>query len=711
MVGSFGEVQVMDWGLAKVIREAESTSEIEDPNATLGTEILPGDEADESRTQAGSVLGTPAYMPPEQAVGAIGQIDQRSDVFGLGAILAVILTGKPPIVGSSSESTRVLAAQGKVDGCMARLDACGADPELVALCKRCLSPLQADRPRDAGEVAHAVTGLRAAADERARQAELERIRTEGDLRASQMRTAEQRKRRKTQALLGLCFTALVLLGVSFVWWTQNQRLVREAEDHVQRAARERAERERRAASDAEVNRTVEEAVSRFSRASAAQHDHVLWKQARDAAIQAETRAIAAEASPEVRERIRHLLGEIEQVEKNRRLVSALLEIHTGMGDQIMPLTGDQDFAGADARYTQAFRDYGTDLFALSAAAGSELLNTLGSNVRAELAAAIDDWGYVRYVLKSGNYPHLNTVHLFEITKLFDPDAIRNQIRDRIVAQDSSALVRLAGEIDPAKQPVQTVNLLAVYMYWFGEVDQAARFLQKAQPHHPNDFQINHNLAWFFLYKAQTSQALPYCMAAIALRPRSASAWLDYARALVKLKRNDEAVDAYRRVLTLCPGSYLVLPELKKQLNKMGDETAANAIDGECISCLEAAIRRHPRNVKLHRLLVEHVLKLGEDRAIAYFRGLVTRNPRDAFVHADLAKSLESKYELEDARNEYREACRLEPGIAVWHDWIAWLNLQLNEPQAALAAARESVRLNSDDLVNVSPCHLVTLSLL
>ena len=74
-------------------------------------------------------------------------------MFGLGAILAVILTGKPPYVGESFESVRVQAVRGKLEDCFARLDACGAEPELVALCKKCLAFEPADRPADAGAVA------------------------------------------------------------------------------------------------------------------------------------------------------------------------------------------------------------------------------------------------------------------------------------------------------------------------------------------------------------------------------------------------------------------------------------------------------------------------------------------------------------------------------------------------------------------------------
>lgn len=222
MVGSFGEVQVMDWGLAKVLG-LRSDGTVADPDETgSGTEIRSLRDSDGSETQAGSVLGTPAFMPPEQAVGAIGKIDERSDVFGIGAILAVILTGQPPYRGSASETTRVLAARGKVDECFARLDFCGADPELVALCKRCLAPEKENRPRNAGEVAGSVANLRAAADERARQAELERVRLEGERTAAETKSAERRTRRRIVAVAVALFAVAVIGGLTAVLMVQRR---------------------------------------------------------------------------------------------------------------------------------------------------------------------------------------------------------------------------------------------------------------------------------------------------------------------------------------------------------------------------------------------------------------------------------------------------------------------------------------------------------
>jgi tRNA A-37 threonylcarbamoyl transferase component Bud32 len=207
MVGAFGEVQVMDWGLAKVLTgESAPAADAGDlPRTVIARTAVdaPGGAA----TRTGTVMGTPAYMAPEQASGEVRKLDARSDVFGLGAILCQILTGQPPYGTGSANEVHLQAMRGDPRDALARLDTCAAEPDLVALCKRCLAFRPEDRPADGEAVAQEVARIRQAAEERARQAELERA-------AALVREAEQRRRRRLVVGAASAVAVVLLIGIT-----------------------------------------------------------------------------------------------------------------------------------------------------------------------------------------------------------------------------------------------------------------------------------------------------------------------------------------------------------------------------------------------------------------------------------------------------------------------------------------------------------------
>jgi tetratricopeptide (TPR) repeat protein len=143
-------------------------------------------------------------MAPEQARGE--QLDARADVFALGATLAAVLTGKPAFVGTAAADTIRKAANADLAEVFARLDACGADSELVALAKRCLSADRNARPADGRVVASEVAAYRAGVDARLKRAETDRAKAE-------TQAAEQRKRRWVSRA-AIAFLALGVVGTA-----------------------------------------------------------------------------------------------------------------------------------------------------------------------------------------------------------------------------------------------------------------------------------------------------------------------------------------------------------------------------------------------------------------------------------------------------------------------------------------------------------------
>ncbi len=146
MLGAYGEVVVMDWGIARVLN---GEPELVDREAAAG-------EVAVSRTMDGAIIGTPGWMSPEQARGWLDRVDRTSDVWSLGAVLYSMLTFRPPFEDKNPLRLLYAAAKGSPEDPRERAPEFGIDPALAALCLRALAVDQADRPADAGILADEV---------------------------------------------------------------------------------------------------------------------------------------------------------------------------------------------------------------------------------------------------------------------------------------------------------------------------------------------------------------------------------------------------------------------------------------------------------------------------------------------------------------------------------------------------------------------------
>jgi serine/threonine protein kinase len=138
MVGPFGEVLVMDWGLAKILRKQKTIeTRAADPEETIIEKPKRSSDSDGTSqssavTEHGTVMGTPGYMSPEQARGDVENLDARSDIFSLGALLRFLLAGPPKQTPTSRQ----------------RLD-----KSLEAICAKAAATLPGDRYSNVSELA------------------------------------------------------------------------------------------------------------------------------------------------------------------------------------------------------------------------------------------------------------------------------------------------------------------------------------------------------------------------------------------------------------------------------------------------------------------------------------------------------------------------------------------------------------------------------
>jgi serine/threonine-protein kinase len=483
MVGAFGEVQVMDWGLAKVLPSGAPT-ESAPPPADAASAIRTARElSPEGWSEKGRVVGTPSYMPPEQALGHSDRLDARADVFGLGAMLCEVLTGKPPYGGKTDLELYRRAVLAELSEAEERLGKCGAEPELVRLALACLAPAPADRPADAAAVAGAVRAYLDGVQERLRAAELEKA-------AAEARTAEERKRRRLAVALAAVIVAALLAGgvaVAWVLWEHAGR--------AEKAARAEGEK---AAAVVEAAEKQQSAAERRERATSA------------AACNDRGLALAAEGRLDLA---------VAEYRKAIDLQPDYAAAHNNLGTALAT-KGSMDEAAFEFGQALALQPD-----------GAEAHNNLGALLKAHGKAAEAEAEYRAALRLQPDLPDAHT-------------GLGVVLAEQGQAAEAEKEFREALRLKP-DNPAAHYNLGALLAAQ-GKAAEAEAEYREALRLQPDDAKAHYNLGVALFAKGRTDEAVAEFRRALELRPDNAEARCNLGFALQAQGRFAEALAAFRR---------------------------------------------------------------------------------------------------------------------------------------------------------------------
>jgi serine/threonine-protein kinase len=651
MVGAFGEVQVMDWGLAKLLGQEPTTGEAPAgvvAASTLYTGRTAGEE--DSATRAGTVLGTPAYMPPEQARGQVNHLDERCDVFGLGAILCEILTGLPPYRGSR-EQVMALASQGDLADARGRLERCGADPELAKLALRCLAFQPLERPANAGAVAESVTAYRAGVEQRARQAELERA-------AAQARVGEERKRRRLVVVLAVV-VLLALAGGGGLWLRQEQK--RLGLEHEAGAALDKA---------------------------ALFQQEGRWADALAQAHRAADLLPAIGDPPDLRQRVEDRIAEIE-------LVQTFDSIRDTAGYR--PQRVRTRF-GEDAMYGKAFRDFGIDVDSLEPSEAAKRVAARPA-LKPYLIAALDDWVVPRKEARPDE--PAGWKHLLAVARAADPDPWRDRLREAVVRDDLPALKQMAAAPD-LEAPASTLLMLVAWLWYSREEEAAIALMRRVQWQHPADFQTTLGLGFMLgeLYNGNSHQeeSLRCCATAVALRPESGWAWNNYGIALHMVGRLDDAIAAGERAIRLGPKHPFPHLSLASCLRMKGNIDGMHRQLQLAEEIGRQLVERDPHDLDAWdglRQALEQQGKTAEAFEVGLKRAKLTPDPAERSLR--VGQAFNDVGRNAEALPHFTEALRLNPRLGSAARELGFTFGNLGQLDLGVAWTRKAIALPNSDL--------------
>jgi serine/threonine-protein kinase len=682
MVGAFGEVQVMDWGLAKVLdseRTSETGIQLDDASAIAPVRTAGEDLA----THVGAILGTPAFMAPEQARGEIEQLDERADVFGLGAILCVLLTGQPPYVGLTKAEVYRQAKEAALTDAWARLEACGADDDLVQLAKACLTPDRAERPRHAGVVAEAVAAYQAQVQQRLQQAEVARAQ-------ALVKVQEERKRRRVTLALATAVVVLLLGGsITGGWYlqeaAQQQRRLGEAQQGIEASLTEASKL--REVGLQQVDNPSAWGVTLAAARTALEHARTLLTQEPDL------------AETGLAQQMRQGQAELEGDAKDWRLLSVFDQVRL---EQSQWDVERSRFKRAESypRMAKALSDYGLAIGDLEPSQAVGRLRQRPPVVQKQLLALLEECRTCAPAEASRPRQWLAAVLALEA----DPWLM--QFRQAVARQAWTQVEQVLGQADFSRyHPAVLVGLAASLPAKAGA--SAMLLLRRTQRQYPGDSWANYFLGVALFHPGILSgqphrpdpavlrEAVGFYRVAVGLRPGSVAAHNDLGNVLFSLGDLPGAIACYQKALELDPKLALAYYNLGNVLRKQGDLAGA-------ITRYHKALDLDPRSVRAHYGIGVALQKQGDRKgALAHFQKALDLDPGYAPAHSDLGLVLKAEGNLKGAIESFSRALALDPRYAPAHTNLGMALAQKGDRKGSVQHLQKALDLDPRN----APAHL------
>jgi eukaryotic-like serine/threonine-protein kinase len=494
MVGAFEEVQVMDWGLAKVL-DGTDPDPAHEPSAPLS---IPSPGAI-GETRIGDVIGTPNYMSPEQARGALTLIDGRTDVFALGAILCEILTGYPLYSTDPVPhflDVYPLALAGDCSAALARLDASPADPELKALARDCLAVNPEHRPADAEQLAENVRAYLDGLEKRVRRAELDRA-------TAMAKAVEERRRRRWQLGLVVVLGSGVMAAVAAVAYVQEESRT------IKRRVRD--------------NLNQVESYLRQGQVDAAQAEY--------------TKAVGlvGDTFPT------QIQGQATNLQRLLELSRRLRDYRTASatGARIVAPEGTFDFQ-FEWNYPDLrteFHSLGIDVLGNDPATAAEVITR--SPVRLQLIAVLHQWA-------SSGVDDTTERKLVDVLTIADPDGAR------VVAARRADTVELLRILRTAAGQPSPESLVAASRFLTLSGGDPEAFLAEAFARYPDDFWVRFDYAKALCLNEKFTEALVHLGAADGIKPDTALVAFRTGFVYEQMQKGPEAITYYKKAVEINP---------------------------------------------------------------------------------------------------------------------------------------------------------------